>query len=408
MNHAVIKRQVFFDQLKLLTNDALHSTRQHGLIVLDIDALRFVNASCGFMAGDYLLGQVSELLAGIIQPGHIVGHMGGGNFAILLPNTEHNDVLELASLALESISQRDFCWQDTLFNITLSAGATLLLDNDGDESVALARAESGLFDAKRQGHNCFRFCDAPEPVDEIAVSGWAPRIHHAFLHDGFHLWYQPVRSADSSQAKLFDISCTCDVDGQAVPLDIFQDELATLGMAVTLDRWLLRRLRDYLTGGQALANHNKFMFTLSADSVKAAEFRRFLVLELVEHPALRSVLVLALPHRELCEDAATMHDFITEFKNLGVTMALAGYGAGVDSLLQLRELAVDYVRPCAELFDSAAAGNTDTISVLAALIRSEGKQAIAMGANTERDLKTLREAGYALALGELSPKIRWH
>ncbi len=404
INGSVIDRQAFLAQLTRLTNDALHSTRQHGLIVVDIDALRFVNASNGFAAGDYLLKLMSDHLVSMMQHGYIAAYLDAGSFGILLPNTEYEDLCQLAETLVESVRRREFHWQDRVFHITLSAGATMLRDSDGDASEVFARAEIALFRAKREGGNCMRFgVDVDAGGEELAVS-WAPKIHYAFLHDGFHLWCQPVVSLDSREVELLDVSYTLDVNGNAIAAEDFRSELVALGMSITLDRWLIRKLRAIVLTAHARGDHKRYLFKVSAESVKAAEFWRFLNAEITQHPVLCKAVILALPHNVLCDAFESMKSFVDKLHEMGAVLALDDYGAGLDSLLQLRHLSVEYVRFLPEIL--AAYDSSDRASVLASLVRAEGKRAIASGVDTEADLLRVRENGFVLGQGGLLPKRR--
>lgn len=399
---SAIQRSEFFSQLRLLTSDALHSTRQHGLILLDIDAFRFVNASGGVEAGDYLIEQLSACLCEQIKHGHICGSLGGGCFAILLPNTEYSDVCDLASELLVFVSKREFFWQESTFSVTISAGLTLLLDSDSNESVAFSRAETALYKAKRQGGNCVVFIGADVKAGESLAEFWAPKIHHAFLHDGFQFWSQPVIDPHSRDIVLTDISYTLESGSRYIPASEFNQELVLLGMSVTLDRWLIRKFRDHLLRCGENSMGSRYVFALSAESVKAREFWRFLGSEFFEYPLLGKALVLSLPYRLLHNDIETMIEFIECFDSADVMILLDDFGTGLDSLLQLNRLKVDYVRIAGELLN----GPPEVCSILSDFIRASGKQSIGVGADSESALEGLNTLGFDLVQGALlAPRL---
>ncbi len=405
VNGAVRRRKEFFAQLALLTNDALHSTRQHGLILFDIDAFRFVNASSGYPAGDYLIRLLEEHLMVSVPYGHICANLGAGSFAILAPNTELSDITELESTIRQSVREREFRWQDHSFHITLSAGVTLLLDSDNDESVPFSRAELALFQAKAQGSDSVKFGQAPAPAGKVVVSSWSPKIHHAFLHDGFQLWLQPVVDVVSGETVFVDVTYTLNADGEQVPLEAFKDEIIAMGMAVTLDRWLIRKLRDYLLSA-AGAEYTRFVFRLSPASVKSLEFSKFLKAELGSHPALCSSLGLGLPFRGARADFEGLREFSESFRDVGLPILLDEFGEGVDSLLQLASFTADYVRPAARWFSGSGGSHSEMASVLAKLIRASEKQAIGLGADSASAVENLNQQGFTLVQGALYPAVR--
>lgn len=405
MGISIVSREEFFQQLSLLTNDALHSTRQHGLVVIDIDAFRFVNASSGYPAGDFLVERLQTCIISLLERGQICAYVGAGSFALLLPNTEQTDLCELAANVLETVAAHEFLWQDRVIHITLSAGATLLLDSDRSESVAFSRAELALFQAKKAGGNNLRFSAAPESTGEIAEAGWASQIHHAFLHDGFKLSQRPVVDVVTRKAVLLDLEFSMVADGVVVPAEVFRDELADLGMAVTLDRWLLRKIRDSLLQQHSDEQAPRYLFMLAAESVAASEFTRFLKSELDRYPLLRRGLVLGVPHRNLAGQFELLQRFVCEFHAEGISLLLGHFGAGVDSLVQLGALPAQFVRPLDAFFYKGSAENSQLTSILASVVKSSGKTAIGLGADTELALGELEQQGFELVQGALFPAV---
>ena len=58
-----------------------------GLIVLDIDKFKNINDNYGHLYGDYVLEEVSNIIAQNVRTIDVVGRFGGEEFSVLLVNT---------------------------------------------------------------------------------------------------------------------------------------------------------------------------------------------------------------------------------------------------------------------------------------------------------------------------------
>lgn len=66
------------------------------LIMIDIDHFKQVNDKYGHVAGDQMIREVSELFNGAARQSDVVGHYGGEEFGLVLPDTDINDAMLFA------------------------------------------------------------------------------------------------------------------------------------------------------------------------------------------------------------------------------------------------------------------------------------------------------------------------
>jgi two-component system, cell cycle response regulator len=80
----VANRRAFTEALEAAVTDAREANKPLTLVMLDIDHFKKVNDTWGHGAGDEVLKEVCNRLAGAIRPTDLLGRLGGEEFGILL------------------------------------------------------------------------------------------------------------------------------------------------------------------------------------------------------------------------------------------------------------------------------------------------------------------------------------
>lgn len=83
----VPNRRHFLAQLESERQRALRHRRQTSTAMLDLDHFKRVNDRLGHPAGDEVLKHFTELLRRHMRGEDVVGHLGGEEFALLMPET---------------------------------------------------------------------------------------------------------------------------------------------------------------------------------------------------------------------------------------------------------------------------------------------------------------------------------
>jgi diguanylate cyclase (GGDEF)-like protein len=122
------------------------------LLVLDVDHFKRVNDTYGHAAGDLVLQSVPAVLTKILRPADCLGRLGGEEFGIVLSEADIHKatfVAERLRLAIE-MAQVD---HDPPLRVTASFGVAVLGPDCLSYDAWLARADLGLYAAKRGGRN---------------------------------------------------------------------------------------------------------------------------------------------------------------------------------------------------------------------------------------------------------------
>lgn len=150
-----------------------------GLILLDLDQFKGVNDSCGHLAGDRLLREVSRLLQQGRHAHDLVARLGGDEFGLILPRCSAFDAVDIAERLRRSLELFSFAWDDRCFAVTASIGVACIADRNITLEDAMRRADAACYRAKEKGRNRVQVENgrsdvvvvAPRPREAVAARG---------------------------------------------------------------------------------------------------------------------------------------------------------------------------------------------------------------------------------------------
>ncbi|HEY8367853.1 MAG TPA: GGDEF domain-containing protein [Thermodesulfobacteriota bacterium] len=140
--------------LKQRLAEEVERARRHGrsvaLVLADVDGLRDVNAMLGAKAGDVALEQVGGILRDAGRRLDAVARLRGGEFALVLPDTDERGALAVAERLRVEIQE---AFADGFARVTLSLGVAAFPKDARDGGSLLRAAATALALAKALGRN---------------------------------------------------------------------------------------------------------------------------------------------------------------------------------------------------------------------------------------------------------------
>jgi diguanylate cyclase len=125
------------------------------LLMVDIDHFKRFNDTHGHLVGDQVLRLVARTLTDCVRGGDLPARYGGEEFAVILPRTALAAARPIAERIRTTLAARKIVRRNTgegLGGITISIGAALYYPGETPAAL-IARADSALYSAKRQGRN---------------------------------------------------------------------------------------------------------------------------------------------------------------------------------------------------------------------------------------------------------------
>lgn len=150
-------RSLFFDRLEQSLVQAKRHKQKVATLFLDLDGFKPINDTYGHDAGDQLLQEVARRLLGCVREADTVARIGGDEFIILLAEVaEAKNAAQVAEKILASLAG-PVALNNAECKIGGSIGIALFPDDAEDGETLLKNADNGMYLAKSEGKNTFRF-----------------------------------------------------------------------------------------------------------------------------------------------------------------------------------------------------------------------------------------------------------
>lgn len=120
---------------------------------IDLDRFKQVNDTGGHQAGDALLRNVANTLAGQVRQADTVARLGGDEFAILLRGCPLPRAIEVGEKMRDAVQAYRLDWEGQSFSVGASIGLVAVDDSFDDAAAVLSAADSACYAAKAKGRN---------------------------------------------------------------------------------------------------------------------------------------------------------------------------------------------------------------------------------------------------------------
>jgi diguanylate cyclase (GGDEF)-like protein/PAS domain S-box-containing protein len=146
-------RRHFFEGAHREFELARHQGTPLSFLMIDIDDFKVINDTYGHQEGDNVLQRIADGGRAALRRGDLFGRIGGEEFAAVFPGCTPDLALQVAERVQREIQRLRFSHDGQTFGITVSQGLTSLTDEDENVDSLFARADSAMYQAKREGKN---------------------------------------------------------------------------------------------------------------------------------------------------------------------------------------------------------------------------------------------------------------
>jgi diguanylate cyclase (GGDEF)-like protein len=150
-------RRCFDQTLAMEWSRGIRTKKPLSLIFVDVDHFKLYNDLYGHQEGDECLRTVASLMEQIaLRPADLCSRYGGEEFAIILPETDHEGARLVADRLRSALAQRKLCHggaeTDPYVTVSIGVVTQVPLEELSSEDL-LWQADQALYAAKNSGRN---------------------------------------------------------------------------------------------------------------------------------------------------------------------------------------------------------------------------------------------------------------
>lgn len=414
-----LQHDAFHDPLTSLPNRALFLDRLgqilakrrryylFAVLFLDLDRFKVINDSLGHQAGDALLKETARKLDSCLRPGDTVARFGGDEFAILLDEIRDiNDATRVAERIQSDLRLPFQCQGQDIFS-TASIGIALGATGFDNPEDLLRDADIAMYRAKSLGKARHEVFDKEMHSRAVALLKLETDLRKAIDREQFCVHYQPIVSLESGNIIGFEalVRWMHPDRGLVFPSEFIPMAEET-GLIVPLGRWVLqeaclqmREWQKHLGGSQQLS----VSVNLSGKQFQHRDLVQQVSAILLETGVEPGRVRLEITESTLMQSAESAASMLLKLKALNIQLYIDDFGTGYSSFSYLHRFPFDTLKIDRSFVARMDTGeeNTEIVRAMLTLARNLGKDVIAEGIETGKQLALLRTLGCQAGQGFL-------
>jgi diguanylate cyclase (GGDEF)-like protein len=343
------------------------STRQVGVLYLDLDHFKQINDTHGHAQGDLLLRGVAQRMTDGLGRAGTACRLSGDEFMAILPDVRSSEQALRHADALRDAMAQPFDLDGVQVRAGCSVGVALGPVHGRDAESLMRHADMALYEAKRAGEHSVRLFDSLMNLRFVEQVRLRQALHEALGRDEFSLVFQPQNDLSSGRTVAFEALLRWErpTAGLTAP-DVFIPVAEDCGLIVPIGAWvLLEACRQAVTWqqGQSVA------VNVSAVQLHSGRLVQD-VLQALETTGLAPQrLELELTESALIGGEAKVRPTLERLRALGVRLAIDDFGTGYSNLSYLQRLPIDRLKIDRAFVTALATAEAAERSLAAAVIR---------------------------------------
>ena len=387
-------RSEFREQLDRILADAT-TPESVGLLLIDVDQFKKVNASYGQVAGDALIQLIAERIASCLSAHHALARIGGNEFAVVYQNAL-GSVESECRINLERIiaaMAKPFPVAQHAIRMNVSMGIAMNKEPGMSVDLMLANADMAMRIAKREKGSNYQFytrdmTDAAQKILRLEAE-----IRRAIRYEEFVLHYQP--RIDNNTHRIVGAEGLVRWQHPSrglLPPSEFIAVAEESGLIVPLGYWVVHQACKGLND-LALKGFDEVQLAVNV-SFKQFQDKNFVqtVANIMRKMDIHEGrLEFELTETTMMIEGQAVDQSLRRLSELGIDISLDELGTGYSSFAHIQRLPISVLK-IDRSFVGSVTTNEDDATIVKAIINlahSLNMQVIAEGAETAEQVSFL-------------------
>ncbi len=366
--YSAIQPHLVYDLISRGISRSVQSGQDCMLLNIQVDRFNQLKEDLGIAKAEKIAHSLVMFIVQIFDHNLECGRISENCFAIVLPETTEEKVLELANNITHQISNKVFDIDNESFSLTTSIGITLLNENVPSVERALERSQEAIDQLRDQSEvgNGVKLYVPDIHSDEVskteAVAITAKRL---LGEDGFSIRYQPIVALmDGGSGKEYYeviLGVSKEVPRDNIP-DDFINNLFKSDIAAEVDQWVISQALESLGEKLNTNPETQLFINISAQSFSDKTFLPWLanVLDAAQLPA--NSLIFQFREIDAVRFLKQAAAICEQMKKSKGQVSITNFGLAINPLKTLERVAADFVkvdRLIVEKLEKGESGKTE-------------------------------------------------
>ena len=389
-------RQEFREKLARILADAV-SPESVGVLLVDVDQFKKVNASYGQGAGDALIQLIAARIRSCLSSGQQAARIGGNEFAVVLKSDTESVEVQCRQ-CVEKIIQamaKPFPVAQHAIRMHVSIGIALNKEIEVTVDMLLANADMAMRIAKAEKGNNYQFYTQNMTKAAQKILKLESEIRRGIRNEEFELYYQPRIDLASNQIVGAEglVRWNHPTRGLLQPSE-FVSIAEESGLIVPLGYWVIHQACKDLNVLSELGHHEiQLAVNVSFRQFQDKNFVQTVANILGNQGITEGRLEFELTETTMMIEGHAVDQSLRRLNELGIDISLDDFGTGYSSFAHIQRLPISVLKIDRSFVGSVTSNDDDAtiVKAIISLAHSLNMQVIAEGAETAEQVTFLTE-----------------
>jgi diguanylate cyclase (GGDEF)-like protein/PAS domain S-box-containing protein len=338
-------RKLFEDNVDQLIHSKSSNTQPFAVLFLDLDRFKAINDSLGHHIGDVFLKLVSERFKNNLRKKDIISRLAGDEFTILLPNTDHEKVINIAKRINKKMMEP---FNVSGYSVTVSVSIGIAFGGNKEETVhqLIQQADTAMYYTKKYKKNSYTIYSKELDAKSAYKLKIERDLKQALENKEFHLEYQPIIDMQTGKVSVLETLIRWNhKELGLIPPSDFIPIAEESGQIIQIGEWVLESAcKQTKIWQKAGLPPFKIAVNISTKQLLHYDFVDSVKNLLNKINLDPNWLELEITESFLVDDVELVKESLLKLKQAELSISIDDFGTGYTSLAYLRQFPLDKVK----------------------------------------------------------------